>query len=334
MIEIKKNTIIYILCLPKIKTGGTELLHQLVYELNIQGKNAIITYSEKKSDPMPLEFEKYGEKYIFYDHIENNENNVLIIPEVMIYKIGEFTNIRKVIWWLSVDNFINRNGYFEQARNEGCIKAFYHLLKKQIKPYIDVRKIQKTIVENWVQSYYAEDFLRKKEVQKIEYLSDYLNEVYLSDKNKNIIKKNIVLYNPKKGYEFTKKLIQNSPEYNWVAIENMTTEQVRELLLTSKVYVDFGNHPGKDRFPREAAISGCCIITGKRGSAKFKEDIPIPEKYKFEDIKKNIPLILKQIDICLKNYNNQINDFLIYREYILTEKSKFIEDINKNIKTV
>ena len=30
--------------------------------------------------------------------------------------------------------------------------------------------------------------------------------------------------------------------------ENLTTKQVKELLLKSKVYIDFGNHPGKDRY--------------------------------------------------------------------------------------
>lgn len=51
----------------------------------------------------------------------------------------------------------------------------------------------------------------------------------------------------------------------------------------SKVYIDFGNHPGKDRIPREAAISGCIVITGKRGAAAFAEDVCIPETYKFDE---------------------------------------------------
>ena len=51
----------------------------------------------------------------------------------------------------------------------------------------------------------------------------------------------------------------------------MTPEQVVDLMSESKVYIDFGNHPGKDRIPREAVINGCCVITGVRGSARFKE---------------------------------------------------------------
>ena len=105
-----------------------------------------------------------------------------------------------------------------------------------------------------------------------------------------------MLYNPKKGIEFTRQLIEAAPDLNWVPLENMSNEEVRGKLKTSKVYIDFGDHPGKDRFPREAAISGCCVITGKRGSAAY-DDVPIPE------------------------------DFDGYRSTIKAEKNKFIEDV-------
>ena len=39
---------IYVVCPAYFKTGGTELLHQLVYELNNLGKNAIITYQRER----------------------------------------------------------------------------------------------------------------------------------------------------------------------------------------------------------------------------------------------------------------------------------------------
>jgi len=48
------------------------------------------------------------------------------------------------------------------------------------------------------------------------------------------------------------------------------------MCVSRKLYVDFGKHPGKDRMPREAAVHGCCIITGRRGAAGNPFDIPIP----------------------------------------------------------
>ncbi|HPP30074.1 MAG TPA: hypothetical protein PLE69_04005, partial [bacterium] len=81
--------------------------------------------------------------------------------------------------------------------------------------------------------------------------------------------------------------------------------------------------------PREAAIMGCCVITGKRGSAAYFEDVPIPEKYKFEDKKENIPKIIERIRDCLENYNERYKDFDNYREIIRKEPEKFVEDMKK-----
>ena len=92
-------------------------------------------------------------------------------------------------------------------------------------------------------------------------------------------------------------------DINWVPLVGMSNDQVLNYLKTSKVYIDFGNHPGKDRLPREAAICGCCIITGKKGAAAFKEDIPISETYKFDDKASSIPYIVEKIRLLLKNYD-------------------------------
>ena len=109
----------------------------------------------------------------------------------------------------------------------------------------------------------------------------------------------------------------------------MTTEEVHRLLKESKVYVDFGNHPGKDRFPREAAISMCCIITGKRGSAKYYQDIPISDAYKFEDKDENVAAIAGQIRKCLNEYKKMACDFQVYRDFIYSEPMLFENDVKE-----
>ena len=139
---------------------------------------------------------------------------------------------------------------------------------------------------------------------------------------------NKILYNPKKGYRFTKEIMKKAKELEWVPIQNLTTWQVKELLLQSKVYIDFGNHPGKDRFPREAAMCGCIVITGRRGSAKFYNDVPIDDKFKFKDSKKNIEKIVTKVRECLDNYDTQIKEFHDYRKYIRNEKEQFNKDVD------
>ena len=72
--------------------------------------------------------------------------------------------------------------------------------------------------------------------------------------------------------------------------------QVTAKLLRAKIYIDFGPHPGMDRFPREAALAGCMIVTNTQGAAEYYADVPIPHKYKFQafDVYK-IAMCLKEI---------------------------------------
>ena len=37
--------------------------------------------------------------------IEDSENNLIIVPEVDVLLLRKFSQIRKAIWWLSVNNF-------------------------------------------------------------------------------------------------------------------------------------------------------------------------------------------------------------------------------------
>jgi len=128
---------------------------------------------------------------------------------------------------------------------------------------------------------------------------------------------------------FTRKIIKFAKDITFVPIENMTREEVINLLKKSKVYIDFGNFPGPERIPKEAAILGCCVITGKRGSAAFFEDVPIPEEYKFEDKEENIPKIIEKIKDCFENFEERYKDFEYYRNVIKNEPQKFIEDLKK-----
>ena len=163
------------------------------------------------------------------------------------------------------------------------------------------------------------------------YLTDYIGENILNENveytSKN--RRNRVLYNPKKGFEFTKKIIENMNDFEFIPLENMTQERIIDLCKTSKVYIDFGTHPGKDRFPREASYLGCLVITGLRGSAKYKEDIYIDSKYKIEDKEENIEKIKGLIREIYLNYDILINDFREYIEKIKREEEVFNIEVLK-----
>lgn len=313
---------IYIGCPEKFATGGTELLHQLYYKLKKRNKDVkIYYYNYTEGNPVAQRFEKYKVEYVI--KIEDQQQNLLIVPEVATQLLEQYSEVKKVVWWLSVDN------YLESIKESSKIfKRIIERLRKKTKPKFNFKN-QK--VFHYVQSEYAKKFLKEKGVEKIEYLSDYLNDIFLKEEvcynSKN--RKNIVLYNPKKGIEFTQKIINQFSDIRFIPLENITPDEVKKLCKTSKVYIDFGNHPGKDRFPREAAILGCCIITGKKGAAKYYEDVRILERYKFEDSKGNIDQIGRKILEIFENYNSNIKDFEEYRKMIKNEETQFEKDIDR-----
>lgn len=325
MINLQKQSIIYIVCTANAPTGGTELLHQLCYNLNKFGYNAQMYYVPNNTmNPISDRFLKYKVKYV--TSISDNKYNVLIVPEVYTNLLVKYANVKKVIWWLSIDN------YYGRLKNiKTKIKMFIGIIN-----YYSLKRPDNSVY-HLVQSYYAYDFLKNKQIKNIEFLSDYINDDYINDNISYLAKDrdNICFYNPKKGYEFTKLIIDKSKDnIKWIALENMNVNQIKGLLRKGKVYIDFGNHPGKDRFPREAAISGCCIITGKQGAAKFYQDIPIDDKYKFDDDVKNVDKIIETINLCLNNYDTEVKNFQGYRDMIVNEKDKFKKDLLSIFKRV
>jgi hypothetical protein len=109
----------------------------------------------------------------------------------------------------------------------------------------------------------------------------------------------------------------------------MTIDEVKELLSVAKIYIDFGCHPGKDRIPREAAMLGCCVVTGLEGSARFNEDLPIPIEYKFVRDASEVPNIVAKLRFILANYESCKLNFTQYQEFIMHEQYLFVESVSK-----
>lgn len=329
--QINSNSKIYVICPANNKTGGTELLHQLVYQLNKIGRTAYIAYYMEgkcdKNNPTPTEFKKYVGNVCTVSQIEDSKENLIVFPEVCIGKQRRFKNIQKCVWWLSVDNYNAMLGRVNRLKKYGLLSFLKHLW---LNDYISQKDIEKIDVHLY-QSYFAADFLSKKGIKEenMYYLSDYINDIYMNGFSTED-RENIVIYNPKKGFKFTQKLIKEGTDIKWVPIQNMTNKQVLELMSRAKVYIDFGNHPGKDRIPRETAMAGCCVITNRTGSAGYKQDVPIKDCYKFEDTDDNITDIIVKIREVLEGYEVHINEFSSYRDFISNEKEKFENDV-KNI---
>lgn len=327
MLKVYKDSVVYVVCPSFNKTGGTELAHQLVREINKNGGKSVIAYYDMHNKPLKINdaFKEYVSSFVDVNDVEDSERNILVVPEVDPEFIGKFKSIQKCIWWMSVDNYLkNRNAKFAR-KYFGFLSMIKGLLTGKLK--ISLPRFEKGIT-HFYQSAYARNFLEKCGENEIVHLSDYINKTYLESMEK-LTRLDRVLYNPRKGIEFTRRLISASPELLWVPIENMTTEEVRRLLQTSKVYVDFGNHPGKDRFPREAAMCGCCVLTGKSGSAAFFEDVSINEDFKYDESTAKVEEIINKIKQCLSSFDEESKKFDYYRDCIRAEPQLFSLDVKE-----
>ena len=322
---------VYIYAVEGRKTGGPELLHQLAFVLNSIGVGAQMVYV-KNSFPIEITKANIIDEYSCYCSetesdlsVIDREENMVVVPEILYEAFDDIKNATKVAWWLSVDGYKDilkdKYGFSDEDFNDIAKLDYYGFRKK-------------SDVFHLAQSYYAIDFLKNTigiSEEMVDYLSDYINDSYLqiSPEELNVERKNMVVFNPKKGGWRLKKLIDETrEEILWVPLENLTKEKMRLHMMIAKIYVDFGNHPGKDRIPREAAISGCCVITGRQGAAAFHEDVPIPEKYKVDDLEDvDVPKVRELILDIFENYEERTKEFEPYREMIRGEKERFVMDV-------
>ena len=271
---------IYVLCPADVKTGGTELLHQLVKTLTDVKVPAGIVYTEisEEHPGMNPAFLEYTDGYLREEEIEDEKGNILVVPEIYCERTARYQNLSVYIWWLSVDNYLIHNSFVDRRRANGTLRAIKALLTGKLKDKTDFVKKAKM---HLCQSYYAIHYLETIGIsgKQVRYLSDYVNDIYLAGEEAALREKkeDVVLYNPKKGAAFTKALREMAQDLRWVPLIGMTTEEMRSCMSKSKVYIDFGNHPGKDRIPREAAISGCIVL--ERGEPRHSRRMYVFRKH-------------------------------------------------------
>lgn len=353
-LNIKKKSIIYIIAPANMDTGGPKDLHQLAYFLknNLKKKVFMYYYPTMLKNPIHKNYKFY--KIPHTNKIIDSKDNILIIPEVNVsIEISKsFKKIQKAIWWLSLDffflhRFIERNNKYIRSIfkipfklislfNKSTFFYFGNLsLYKYLKfcymnlSFTNVLKI-KDIAVNLAQANYQHEILKSKKIKSV-FLSDYIRKEYFDSAKKISVskKENIICYNPKKNSFFLKNFIKLNPQYKFIPLINYSLKDVIKILSKSKIYIDFGFHPGADHLPREAAILKNCILTNKEGSAFYYKDVPLHKDYKFDEIFNNNQKIKKQIDLIFENFPKQIKRFSNYRSIIKLQEKKFISEAKK-----
>ena len=345
LIDIKKNSKVYILC-PYIKTGGPRSLHTLGKKLIENGVNVYVVYLTEVKQNIPL----YEDLVLpVANEVEDLEENVVVVPEKEIKLLDKYCKVKKMVWWLSLYFFkLNDPFWFVktmvQRRGLPSILYFPELV------YYICRNID--MINVWKEHYAIEkrlfnyhhlyncniikDYLKKKSVKESDMkklVGPIAPTFFDIDKDSLILnKEDIVAVNPKKTDKVVLKMLKDKlskfrNDIRVVEIKNMSQNQVKETLMKSKLYVDLGYFPGTERIPREAALVYCNIITSRIGAASDDLDIPIEKKYKVDIQRHNIKNIANKIVTMIDNYENDISDFDNYRKLALNQLERFDGDI-------
>lgn len=330
--QVNSDSIFYIFCPANFATGGPEALHQLGHRLNSLGFNVFMHYIFKTDqNPVHPNYLKYNLPYT--DEIINNRNNLIILPETYLVPIftSEYDVMKKIVWWLSVTNY---NITLDKEKEKVKHKKFYHvksyLNPKKYTPLPTISALRRKKILNLAHSHFSMDFLKTNKLEIIGKISDYMSDSFYEKITNHVKKEDFVLYNPKKNGEYLERVKALSPNLQWKALMNMSPDEVAYWMNKSKLYVDFGYHPGQERMPREAILMSCCVITGSQGSAAFQDDVPLPEGFKFDETKDSPEAVVNQILLCLNNFEANIRLFSSYREKIMDEKENF-NDTVKNV---
>lgn len=261
------------------------------------GIDARIWYWGATASPMPDEYRRYGCEYV--TELPDGFDGVIVFPEIWANETLKYTGCTRAIWWLGVDAYAGwtapeeRGDFFDDG-------SIIHI----------------------AQSEYARDFLKKLGVKRVLKCDDTVNAEFYADYTEET-RSDAILYNPAKMTPFMNSLMDHSKEFNFIPIRGMTREQVIDALRHSKLYIDFGEFPGRERLPREAVLCGCCIITSKIGAAAYIKDFP--HDYKFESKDSHIWAIKRKIQYVLSNYDECRKDFDVFRDSLRADIERIPE---------
>lgn len=289
---------IAVVCPAGAVTGGPEALHQLVDMVNHEepGFGAICyapfdTPHEKNSA-----YEMYNTPIILKQDIPKNA--LVVLPEIIPQCVNEFTQ-KCALWWLSVDNYLDTG---ENDRN----KIFMHL----------------------AQSVHAQKHIDSTYAIKSRMLTDYINGRFLTPDN--VERRPRVMVNPAKGQEFIDEFKTKNPDLEVFGMRYQPQHEVHQELQQSEIYIDFGHHPGRDRFPREAALCGAIVLSTRMGSATNYMDMSLDDFYKFNTVDEASHKV-REILMDLPNHHKNQEEYV---DIIKHQKFAFKTEVRALIETV
>lgn len=324
-------------------------MHQLGNRLVNLGMDVYIYYGYRNKKYETDSFLYSDSRMKIAQNIEDSEDSLIIVPESDTGWLKKYRRAKKVIWWLSLNFYLNNNiwwrskfrtNFYNQASIFMLLRYLHTKIKEPHISYIAPKNL-KEVDYHLYNCEYVHDYLlnHKVDSKKMSYLCGPIDIEEKNKKEYTTVKENLIIYNPAKVSPYIIEKIlnymkRNYPQYRFKALKNLSHEEVLDYLKRAKVYLDLGYFPGPERMPREASMNYCNIITSTMGAAKNEVDVPIPQEFKFDLKKANVPKICNLIvDMC-ENYYSYTKKFDKYRQKTKNQIDNFSKDIDKLKKVI
>lgn len=221
-------------------------------------------------------------------------------------------------------------GVFSSWREAGKRAGGYGLTK--IKPLVTesisisyAKRIVNSDINFFAQSFYGQGFVREVLGKNAPIITDPIREVQVKPTTR---RKNLVLYNKVKSWSLVPEVIAQMPNVEFLAIENMSFQEVAQALSEASVYLELGHLPGRDRMPREAAHFGTPVICLARGAGYCWDDVPLPVDYRIpfrEDWANSAVSALRRV---LEDPVQAAIEQLPYQEWVSQERQRYEDAID------
>jgi hypothetical protein len=356
-------------------TGGVTALYQLCKNLNnyIDTNIAFIdTLSDEKIENyIHQNYLHFRCDHVSQSKVHDSKDHIVVIPESRPDLIAKYKFSKKIIYWLSVDNFLVSISPISRSI---AVKLLYNLISSSrfdliwffglsiFKRFLKNDHTYIRLLSNALKGEYYSSFARDKTVQippadihilqsyyvynfltnfaktsKMFFLHEPLEDDYLNFSFSKDRKEDIVTWNTRKAYPITLKVIKalKKNKVHVVDLENVGKGNMINILGKSKIFIDIGIHPGRDRPPREAVVLGNIAVVNNHGGCFYYDDCMIEPPFKvdcYTETKCNIDpkKVAEDILHYMENYEYYYKKYFAkFREYILEEPKLYQKEIEQ-----
>lgn len=301
-----------------VETGGPEALYQMCHIMRGFGADAYILPWEGTENNKPVaSYSKYNAPI----DTSFSQETFLVVPETVPELI--LKSRRSAIWWLSVDNSPllqnNSSNHVLQANEQETNDNHTEFWKR----------FHSSSVLHYTQSYYAKSFIKRTFDIDGQMLTDFISDDVFNIYSR--AEKDLVTFSLKgsDNFHFYQKMLG---EYNCIQIRDMSKEKAMEALVRSRLYIDLGNQPGRDRLPREASLLKSHVMLNKDGAASYFWDAPLSNSFKFNinDSYRAIEKIKSYLEVKPAPKVTQ----LFYRNWVKSQYSTFKFEVWRFLKSI